>query len=133
MLGKLMKNEIKQSSRYFLVLLASAGIVILLMIATLLLRVERMNFIASLVLLLVGGISVLMAVVLVIKNFNDTLYKEQGYLTFTLPVSGPMLLFSKVLVSFFCHIGCIKFCRSFLDDWFRQYLLLFVFRLRGEP
>lgn len=101
MLGKLIKNEIKQSSRYFLVLLASAAIVILLMIATLLLKVERMNFLASLVLLLVGGISVIMAVVLVIKNFNDTLYKEQGYLTFTLPVSGPMLLFSKVLVSFF--------------------------------
>ena len=127
MLGKLIKNEIKQSSRYFLVLLASAGIVILLMVATLLLKVERMNLLASLVLLLVGGISVLMAVVLVIKNFNDTLYKDQGYLTFTLPVSGSSLLFSKVLVSFFwiiisnlimvgCFVGFFLNAKQWVED-----------------
>ena len=101
MLGKLIKNEIKYSSRYFLAMLASVAIVILLMGATLFLKVDRMNAIASIVLFIVGLVSVFMAVVLVIKNFSDTLYRNQGYLTFTLPVKGSELLFSKVFVSFF--------------------------------
>ena len=99
MLGKLIKNEIKQSSRYFLVLLAGAGILTLFMGLTLLLDLEKVNSIASAILVVTGFASVLMAVVLVIKNFNDTLYKSQGYLTFTLPVSGSKLLFSKFFVS----------------------------------
>ena len=46
-----------------------------------------------------GFASVVVTLVSVIKNFYDTLYARQGYLTFTLPVKCSTVLLSKLIVS----------------------------------
>ncbi len=47
-----------------------------------------------------GFVAVIVTLVSVIKNFYDTLYGQQGYLTLTLPVKSSTLIISKVIVSF---------------------------------
>lgn len=51
------------------------------------------------VLLIVSMCLFILTVVVVLNDFQKTLYGEQGYLTFTLPVKSWMILGSKVLVS----------------------------------
>ena len=51
------------------------------------------------VLLIVSMCLFILTVVVVLTDFQKTLYGEQGYLTFTLPVKSWMILGSKVLVS----------------------------------
>ena len=51
------------------------------------------------VLVLVSTCLFILTVVVVLTGFQKTLYGEQGYLTFTLPVKSWMILGSKVLVS----------------------------------
>lgn len=51
------------------------------------------------VLVLVSTCLFILTVVVVLNDFQKTLYGEQGYLTFTLPVKSWMILGSKVLVS----------------------------------
>lgn len=51
------------------------------------------------VLLIVSMCMFILTVVVVLNDFQKTLYGEQGYLTFTLPVKSWMILGSKVLVS----------------------------------
>lgn len=80
------------------------------------------------------GLSVLMVVsmcmfvltaVIMVTNFQKTLYGDQGYLSFTLPVKSVSLLTSKVLVStvwfiaaFACMIGTMALLLFVLkEDW----------------
>lgn len=108
MLGKLLKYEIKHSARYVSIIYACAGAVTVMMLIAMLAKMTWLSVIGSLVLYLVGIAAVFMTLVSVIRNFYDTLYSKQGYLTFTLPVKSSQLLFSKVIVSFFWIIlSCI--------------------------
>lgn len=108
MLGKLLKYEIKHSARYVSIIYACAGAVTVLMLIAMLAKMTWLSVIGSLVLYFVGIAAVFMTLVSVIRNFYDTLYSRQGYLTFTLPVKSSQLLFSKVVVSFFWIIlSCV--------------------------
>ena len=99
MLGKLMKHEFKQSARSVMLIYASAAAVILFVFIGMLTKITWIGIVGSIVLYVVALVGIVMTLVSVIKNFYDTLYSNQGYLSFTLPVKCSNLLLSKVLVS----------------------------------
>lgn len=101
MLGKLLKFELKHSARYVMTIYGCAAALAAFMLVGLLTKVTFISVIGSIVLYFVGIIAVIMTLVAVIKNFYDTLYGKQGYLTFTLPAKSSSILLSKVLISFF--------------------------------
>ncbi len=99
MLGKLLKHEFKQSARSVMLIYASAAAVILFVFFGMLTKITWIGIVGSIVLYIVALVGIVMTLVSVIKNFYDTLYSNQGYLSFTLPVKCSNLLLSKVLVS----------------------------------
>ena len=107
MLGKLLKHEFKNSARYVMAIYACTAAVLAVMGIALLVKLTWLNIAASVVLYFAGLLVVIMTLVAVIKNFYDTLYTNQGYLSFTLPVKCSTLLISKVIVSFVWIIASI--------------------------
>lgn len=101
MLGKLLKFELKHSARYVMTIYGCAAAIAVFMLIGLLTKVTFISVIGSIILYFTGIIAVVMTLVSVIKNFYDTLYGKQGYLSFTLPVKSSSLLLSKVIISFF--------------------------------
>ena len=100
MFGKLLKNEIRHSARYNLVIYMIALAVTLVMGISLLTESTALGTVSCIAIYITGFATVIVTLVSVIKNFYDTLFARQGYLTLTLPVKGSALLVSKVLVSF---------------------------------
>lgn len=100
MLGKLLKHEIRHSARYtmviYIAIAAFTGVIGLAMLSD----TTWLGIMACFGLYIAGMAGVVITLVSIIKNFYDTLYGRQGYLTFTLPVKCSTLLLSKVLVSF---------------------------------
>ena len=100
MFGKLLKHEIRHSARYNLVIYVIALAVLLVMGLSLITESTALGVISCFAIYITGFATVVVTLVSVIKNFYDTLFSRQGYLTLTLPVRGSSLLASKVLVSF---------------------------------
>ena len=100
MLGKLIKNEIKHSARYTMAIYGAAFAAMAVTGISLLMDSGWLGAISCGVLYVVGFAAVVVTLVSVIKNFYDTLFGRQGYLTMTLPVKCSTLLISKVIVSF---------------------------------
>ncbi len=100
MLGKLIKHELRHSARYtmsiYIVVVALSAIMGL----SLLSPSTFLGVMSCFALYLAGVAAVIVTLVSVIKNFYDTLFGRQGYLTLTLPVKCSNLLISKVIVSF---------------------------------
>lgn len=100
MLGKLIKNEFKQTSRSLIAVYSAAGVSIVLMLLSYLTKIAWLGATGSAALIFIGALAILMTLVMVINNFARSLYGAQGYLSFTLPVKCSSLLFSKFIVSF---------------------------------
>ncbi|MBQ6600996.1 MAG: hypothetical protein IIX36_05075 [Clostridia bacterium] len=100
MFGKLIKHEIRHSGRYNLVIYIVALAVVLVMGLSLITESTALGTVSCIAIYLTGMVTVIVTLVSVIKNFYDTLFSRQGYLTLTLPVKGSALLASKVIVSF---------------------------------
>lgn len=100
MFGKLIKHEIRHSARYNLVIYIVALAVTLIMGLSLITGSTALGVVSCVAIYITGFATVIVTLVSVIKNFYDTLFARQGYLTLTLPVKGSALLLSKVLVSF---------------------------------
>lgn len=100
MFGKILKNEIRHSARYNLVIYAVALAASFVMGLSLVTNSTGIGVVSCFALYVIGIITVVVTLVSVIKNFYDTLFSRQGYLTLTLPVKGSTLLLSKVIVSF---------------------------------
>ncbi len=100
MLGKLIKHEFRHSARYtmsiYIAVLAIGGIVAL----SLLSESTFLGVMSCFALYVAGFVALIVTLVSVIKNFYDTLFGRQGYLTLTLPVKCSTLLVSKIIVSF---------------------------------
>lgn len=101
MLGKLLKNELKHSGRYVATIYAVTAAVIAFMAIGILTKITWIGVLCSVLLNFVAIGVLLITLISVVKNFYDTLYGTQGYLSFTLPVKCSSLLLSKVLISFF--------------------------------
>ena len=99
MLGKLLKYEIRHSARYtatiYLATIAFAAVSIIALLA----NSTWLGVTSCFMLYFAGIASVIVTLVSVIKNFYDTLYGRQGYLTFTLPVKCSTVLLSKLISS----------------------------------
>ena len=100
MLGKLLKHEIRHSARYTMAIYAAAFAAMAVTGISLLLDSGWLGVLSCVALYVVGFASLVVTLVSVIKNFYDTLFSRQGYLTLTLPVKGSTLLLSKIIVSF---------------------------------
>lgn len=119
MLGKLIKNEIKHSAHTMFGIYLSALITIVIMGLAYLADIAWLSSLSTLALVAIAFLSVIITFIGIIVNFNKTLYREQGYLSFTLPVKTSELLASKAIVAFFWMIityliaiglfGCVTF------------------------
>jgi len=106
MLAKLMKYELKATSRYFLPLF---GLIVALALINRLLQLfidfTQSDATATIGVLMssIAGMlfSAIMVVVLVItiQRFNKNLLQNEGYLSFTLPVTVESLILSKLFIS----------------------------------
>ena len=99
MLGKLIKNEVKSTAHSMFGVFLAAGITFVIMLVVFLFKVKSLMTLSSVVL---GAIAVAVLVITlfsIITMFNKSLYGAQGYLSFTLPVTGKQLLASKTIVS----------------------------------
>ena len=100
MLGKLIKHELRHSARYTLSIYIAVIVISAIMGLAFLTSATWMGVMSCFALYAAGIIAVIVTLVSVIKNFYDTLFGRQGYLTLTLPVKCSTLLISKVIVSF---------------------------------
>lgn len=99
MLGKLLKYEIKHSARYTATIYLATLVFAAVSVIALLANSTWLGVASCFMLYFAGVASVIVTLVSVIKNFYDTLYARQGYLTFTLPVKGSTILLSKIIAS----------------------------------
>ena len=100
MLGKLIKHELKHSARYTMSIYIAVIALSAFMGLSLLSSATWLGVMSCIALYVAGFVAVIVTLVSVIKNFYDTLFGRQGYLTLTLPVKCSTLLISKVIVSF---------------------------------
>ncbi len=99
MLGKLIKYEWKATCR---ILLPLYGIYLITAILTNLFYVGDLSFFAGMGMFIFFSLSIaciVMTIVLLIQRFNTNLLQDEGYLMFTLPVSTPQLILSKMLIA----------------------------------
>jgi hypothetical protein len=99
MLGKLIKHEFKSTAHSMFAIYLSALITFIVMCLVFFIKNKALMVISSVAL---GGICVAALVITlfaIIGTFNKSLYGNQGYLSFTLPVTGNSLLASKTVVS----------------------------------
>lgn len=112
MLGKLIKNEFKQTAQSLVAVYSAAGIAIAIMLLSYVTKVTWIGVTGSFALVVIGFAAIAMTFIMVINNFARSLYGSQGYLSFTLPVKCSNLLFSKFIVSFIWIIVgyIVSFC-----------------------
>lgn len=100
MFGKLIKNEFKGTVHtlgyIYLVALVTVGVMALSYIA----KITWISGVATVALIATGAIAIVVTFFMVIVHFNKSLYGNQGYLSFTLPVTSNQLLAAKTIVSF---------------------------------
>ncbi len=104
MLGKLIKYEWKATGR---VLLPLYGIFLVTAILTNVFVSTNLTTITGIIALLFTAMSIVcivMTLILLIQRFNTSLLQDEGYLMFTLPVSIPNLIFSKMIIALFWGI-----------------------------
>lgn len=99
MLGKLIKYELKATSRTFLPVY---GAIILVALVNNLFRLGNIEMGFGLTVVLLVGLFValgVLTIVVVIKQFNRNLLGDEGYLMFTLPTKTSNLIASKLIVT----------------------------------
>ena len=102
MLGKLLKHEFLATGRVMGALYAVVGIIMAYVLGSYYISKDTAStgqMLGIMVLLLISSCSFFLTAVVMITNFQKSLYGDQGYLSFTLPVKGSSLLISKILVS----------------------------------
>ena len=99
MLGKLIKQEFKASSRS--ILFVFLGIIIINLLGTLLFLIGKpgVRDLGIIGMIMVSFIGVFIVIALLANRFYQNFYKSEGYLMFTLPVRTESLLFSKLLTA----------------------------------
>ena len=112
MFGKLLKHELRHTARYHFAILIISLVATVAMGVSLIFEAENVLSMAMLPLVLIAVAVIIVSLVSVIKNFYETIFSRQGYLTMTLPVKGSELLISKVLISFFWII--VSYIAAFL-------------------
>ena len=99
MLGKLLKYELKATSRVFIPLYIAILVVSIVNGLSLNLEIFNIQGLATIVLMCLFISLFVITIVVTIQRFNKNLLKDEGYLMFTLPVSSKYLVLSKYLTS----------------------------------
>ena len=99
MLGKLLKYELKATSRVFIPLYIAILVVSIVNGLSLNLEILNIQGLATIVLMCLFISLSVITIVVTIQRFNKNLLKDEGYLMFTLPVSSKHLVLSKYLTS----------------------------------
>jgi len=99
MLGKLIKHEFKSTAHAMFGIYLSALITFAIMCLVFVINIKALMKISSVVLAFICLAALVITLIAIIGMFNKSLYGNQGYLSFTLPVSGKNLLASKTIVS----------------------------------
>lgn len=100
MLGKLIKNDFKSSSHLVAWIYLAAFVISGITALSYYLDITWVIALGTMALVFMAIGIIIVTLVSVVINFNRTLYGNQGYLSFTLPVKISQLLFSKTIVSF---------------------------------
>ena len=131
MLGKLLKYELKATSRTFLPIY---GALILVALVNRLFRMGNIDLGFGLTTLILVGLFVALGVltlIVTIQRFNRNLLGDEGYLMFTLPVEPNQLIFSKIIttviwgilsgivgvMTFVILLGDYQIFKEFIDAW----------------
>lgn len=99
MLGKLLKYELKATSRVFIPLYIAILVVSIVNGLSLNLEILNIQGLATIVLMCLFISLFVITIVVTIQRFNKNLLKDEGYLMLTLPVSSKHLVLSKYLTS----------------------------------
>lgn len=113
MLGKLLKHEFIATGRIMGALYAVVAVIMAYILGSYYIGKDTAStgqLLGITVLLLISTCSFILTAVVMIVNFQKSLYGEQGYLSFTLPVKGSTLLISKIITStvwFIAAFACL--------------------------
>lgn len=121
MFGKLLKNEFISTGRIMGILYAVVLVIMGYLLGSYYIgrnaaEADPSNgqLVGVFLLMMISFCSFILTTIVMITNFQKTLYGDQGYLSFTLPVKSTALLASKVLVStiwyvaaFLCLLGTV--------------------------
>ncbi|MCR4614691.1 MAG: hypothetical protein K5756_00880 [Clostridiales bacterium] len=99
MLGKLIKNEFKSSSHFLSGIYMAVGISVVFLVLAYMFKIKFLSFASTLTIILLAVGVVLVTLIFVVSEFYKTLYGNQGYLSFSLPVKSRDLIASKAIVS----------------------------------
>ncbi len=100
MVGKLIKNELKAGFHSILPIYIVAAVTTGLLTISFGFDIDWLLVISIILLCLVTAAMFMVTFISVINNFNKSMFRDQGYLTFTLPVTSGQLLFAKAFCSF---------------------------------
>ena len=101
MVGKLIKNELKAGLHSVANIYIAAAAAVAFMAISLAFEIAWLTAISLIAVIVVALGILIVTLISVVSNFNTTLFRDQGYLSFTLPVTSGQLLFAKALCSFF--------------------------------
>lgn len=101
MFFKLIKNELKANIHTIGFIYVAAAIAVAFMAFAYVFKINWISATATILLAIAGGAAILVTFIMVIVNFQKTLFSNQGYLSFTLPVTSGQLLVAKAITSFF--------------------------------
>ncbi len=101
MLGKLIKNDFKASAHSLLgIYLIAIAVGIITALSYVSEKLIVIQAIGTVILLILSFAVLIIPIFLILSYFNKSLYSNQGYLSYTLPVRSRDMLFSKAVVSF---------------------------------
>ncbi len=100
MVGKLIKNEFKAGLHSVANIYIAAIAAVAFMAVSLVFDITWMTAISLIAVIVIALGILIVTLISVISNFNKTLFRDQGYLSFTLPVTSGQLLFAKAFCSF---------------------------------
>lgn len=100
MVGKLIKNEFKAGLHSIAPIYIAAVAAVAFMVVSLAFQIAWLTAISLIAVIVIALGILIVTLISVISNFNKTLFRDQGYLSFTLPVTSGQLLFAKALCSF---------------------------------
>jgi len=100
LVGKLIKNEFKAGIHSIAPIYIVTAAVLGLLAISFAFEILWLAIISIIGVVLVAIGILAITLISVINNFNKSMYRDQGYLTFTLPVTSGQLLFAKAFSSF---------------------------------
>ena len=126
MLGKLLKYELKATSRVFIPLYIAILVVSIVNGLSLNLEILNIQGLATIVLMCLFISLFVITIVVTIQRFNKNLLKDEGYLMFTLPVSSKHLVLSKYLTSLIWTflsfvVACLSFTIIFMIPTYKYF------------